>query len=141
MYWHRVLHQYFSAKACSSKVCLGTSVCTVHLLTTDPSPRWCPRACRPKLLYTIPVHNNPCGTVLPAPRRAALVALAHRYGFTILADEVYQVCARTPALLPCTWRAVPTLLLSYVLPCSLQAPPLLAQGTAGCRPWGQGPPA
>jgi Aminotransferase class I and II len=51
--------------------------------------------CRlPKLLYVIPVHHNPCGTVLPAERRRHLVSLAERYGFTIIADEVYQVRRR-----------------------------------------------
>lgn len=49
--------------------------------------------CRPKLLYTIPVHNNPRGTTLPPHRRQHLVRLAHQYGFHIIADEVYQVGA------------------------------------------------
>lgn len=46
---------------------------------------------RPKLVYTIPVHQNPAGVTLPQERREKLVRLAQEHGFTILADEVYQL--------------------------------------------------
>ncbi len=46
---------------------------------------------RPKLLYTIPTYQNPNGSVLPLERRRHLVQLAQRHGFTIIADEVYQL--------------------------------------------------
>lgn len=42
-------------------------------------------------MYTIPIHNNPRGTTLPAARRRRLLALAAQYDFLVLADEVYQV--------------------------------------------------
>ena len=45
----------------------------------------------PRLLYTIPAYQNPGGSVLPLERRRHLIDLARRYGFTILADEVYQL--------------------------------------------------
>lgn len=45
----------------------------------------------PKLLYTIPTYQNPNGSVLPLERRRHLVELAQRHGFTIIADEVYQL--------------------------------------------------
>ncbi|KAF8067364.1 aromatic-amino-acid aminotransferase 1 [Scenedesmus sp. PABB004] len=48
-------------------------------------------AAPPALLYTIPVHNNPTGATLPARERERLVRLARTHGFTILADEVYQL--------------------------------------------------
>lgn len=48
-------------------------------------------ACRPRLLYTIPVHNNPAGTTLPLHKRQQLLQLAHRHKFVIVADEVYQL--------------------------------------------------
>ena len=41
---------------------------------------------RPKLLYTIPDHQNPAGVTLATERRAALVELARRYGFLIVED-------------------------------------------------------
>lgn len=46
---------------------------------------------KPRLLYTIPVHQNPAGITLSAPRRARLIELAQRHDFLILADEVYQL--------------------------------------------------
>ena len=50
-----------------------------------------PAVPRPKLLYTIPTFQNPSGSVLAHNRRQALVNLAQRYGFLVLADEVYQL--------------------------------------------------
>lgn len=46
---------------------------------------------RPTLLYTIPTFQNPAGSVLPQARRQALIELAQRYGFTVVADEVYHL--------------------------------------------------
>ena len=45
---------------------------------------------RPKLLYTIPDHQNPAGLTLSAERRLALVELARRYGFLIVEDVAYR---------------------------------------------------
>jgi len=46
---------------------------------------------RPRLLYVIPAYQNPTGATLTLQRRRRLVQLAQQYGFTILADEVYQL--------------------------------------------------
>ncbi len=45
---------------------------------------------RPKLLYTIPDHQNPAGVSLSAGRRGRLVELAHRYGFLVVEDVAYR---------------------------------------------------
>jgi 2-aminoadipate transaminase len=45
---------------------------------------------RPKLLYTIPDHQNPTGLSLTAERRTELVELARRYRFLILEDVAYR---------------------------------------------------
>ena len=45
---------------------------------------------RPKLLYTIPDHQNPAGLTLSLERRKALVELARRYGFLIVEDVAYR---------------------------------------------------
>jgi 2-aminoadipate transaminase len=45
---------------------------------------------RPKLLYTIPDHQNPAGVTLSSERRVALVELARRYGFLIVEDVAYR---------------------------------------------------
>jgi 2-aminoadipate transaminase len=44
---------------------------------------------RPKVLYTIPDHQNPTGLSLAAERRAAVAELARRYGFLIVEDVAY----------------------------------------------------
>src|SRR4051794_33786810 len=45
---------------------------------------------RPKLLYTIPDHQNPAGLTLSLERRKALVELARRHGFLIVEDVAYR---------------------------------------------------
>lgn len=45
---------------------------------------------RPKLLYTIPDHQNPAGVTLAPDRRAALVELARRHGFLVVEDVAYR---------------------------------------------------
>lgn len=45
---------------------------------------------RPKLLYTIPDHQNPAGVSLAPERRAALVELARRHGFLVVEDVAYR---------------------------------------------------
>lgn len=44
----------------------------------------------PKLLYTIPVFQNPGGHTLSQDRRERLLALSREHDFLVLADEVYQ---------------------------------------------------
>ena len=50
-----------------------------------------PRILLTRLLYTVPVHNNPSAATLSPRRRHHLVRLAHEYSFTVVADEVYQM--------------------------------------------------
>ncbi len=45
---------------------------------------------RPKLVYTIPDHQNPAGVSLAPDRRAALVELARRHGFLVVEDVAYR---------------------------------------------------
>jgi 2-aminoadipate transaminase len=45
---------------------------------------------RPKLLYTIPDHQNPAGVSLAADGRSALVELARSYGFLVVEDVAYR---------------------------------------------------
>ena len=49
------------------------------------------RQTRPAFVYTIPVHHNPGGQCLPDDRRERLLELSQKYGFLIVADEVYQL--------------------------------------------------
>ena len=57
-----------------------------HISPTHP-----PRILLTRLLYTVPVHNNPSAATLSPRRRHHLVRLAHEYSFTVVADEVYQM--------------------------------------------------
>jgi 2-aminoadipate transaminase len=61
-----------------------------HGLQVDELERRLDGGLRPKLLYTIPDHQNPAGVSLTAERRAALVELARRHGFLIVEDVAYR---------------------------------------------------
>ena len=62
---------------------------------------------RPKLLYTIPDHQNPTGLSLTGPRRQALVELARRYHFLILEDVAYRELGFGDATPPSLWSLAP----------------------------------
>ena len=59
-------------------------------LDVDELERRLAEGLRPKLLYTIPDHQNPAGVTLAAERRALLVELARRHGFLIVEDVAYR---------------------------------------------------
>src|SRR3954452_7297005 len=62
---------------------------------------------RPKLLYTIPDHQNPAGVTLAADRRAALVELARRYGFLVVEDVAYRELGFDGSAPPSLWSVGP----------------------------------
>ncbi len=62
---------------------------------------------RPKLLYTIPDHQNPAGVSLPAGRRELLVELARRYGFLIVEDVAYRELGFGDDAPPSLWSLAP----------------------------------
>jgi 2-aminoadipate transaminase len=66
---------------------------------------------RPKLLYTIPDHQNPTGLSLPAPRRTALVELARRYRFLIIEDVAYRELGFDGTAPPSLWSAAPDVVI------------------------------
>lgn len=55
---------------------------------------------RPALVYTIATCQSPTATMLAAPRRQELVALAARYGFTVLQDDTYGELLYAPDRVP-----------------------------------------
>lgn len=61
----------------------------------------------PKLLYTIPDHQNPAGVSLSTERRRELVELARRYGFLIVEDVAYRELGFDGAALPSLWSLAP----------------------------------
>jgi 2-aminoadipate transaminase len=66
---------------------------------------------RPKLLYTIPDHQNPAGVSLAADRRAALVELARHYGFLVVEDIAYRELGFDGESLPSLWSLGPDIVV------------------------------
>ena len=58
---------------------------------------------RPKLVYTIPDHQNPSGVSLSVERRASLVELARRHGFLIVEDVAYRELGFEDDAAPSLW--------------------------------------
>jgi 2-aminoadipate transaminase len=73
----------------------------------DELERMLARGLRPKLLYTIPDHQNPAGVSLAADRRPPLVELARRYGFVIVEDVAYRELGFESDTLPSLWSLAP----------------------------------
>jgi 2-aminoadipate transaminase len=76
-------------------------------LRVDELERLLAGGLRPKLLYTIPDHQNPAGVSLSAERREALVELARRYRFLILEDVAYRELGFTDEAPPSLWSLAP----------------------------------
>ena len=62
---------------------------------------------RPKLLYTIPDHQNPGGVSLSAERRERLVELARQHGFLIVEDVAYRELGFDGDALASLWSLAP----------------------------------
>jgi 2-aminoadipate transaminase len=62
---------------------------------------------RPKLLYTIPDHQNPAGVTLSAERRRTLVELARRHGFLVVEDVAYRELGFDGSAPPSLWSLAP----------------------------------
>jgi 2-aminoadipate transaminase len=62
---------------------------------------------RPKLLYTIPDHQNPAGVTLAAERREALVELARRHGGLVVEDVAYRELGFDGTAPPSLWSLAP----------------------------------
>jgi 2-aminoadipate transaminase len=62
---------------------------------------------RPKLLYTIPDHQNPAGVSLSHERRSALIELARKHGFLIVEDVAYRELGFESDGPPSLWSMAP----------------------------------
>jgi 2-aminoadipate transaminase len=62
---------------------------------------------RPKLVYTIPDHQNPAGVSMSTERRELLVELARRDGFLIVEDVAYRELGFEGDALPSIWSIAP----------------------------------
>jgi 2-aminoadipate transaminase len=66
---------------------------------------------RPKLLYTIPDHQNPAGVSLSTQRRTSLVELARRHGFLVVEDVAYRELSFHGERPPSLWSLGPDVVL------------------------------
>jgi 2-aminoadipate transaminase len=78
-----------------------------HGLEVDELERRLADGLRPKLVYSIPDHQNPAGVSLAAERRAPLVELARHYGFLIVEDVAYRELGFSEDTLPSLWSLAP----------------------------------
>jgi 2-aminoadipate transaminase len=78
-----------------------------HGLQVDELERRLAEGFRPKLLYTIPDHQNPAGVSLSPDRRALLVELARRHGFLIVEDVAYRELGFEDNAPPSLWSLAP----------------------------------
>jgi 2-aminoadipate transaminase len=76
-------------------------------LQVDELERHLAEGLRPKLVYTIPDHQNPAGVSLSAERRALLVELARRHGFLIVEDVAYRELGFEGDTPPSLWSLAP----------------------------------
>jgi 2-aminoadipate transaminase len=82
-----------------------------HGLEVDELDRRLAGGLRPKLIYTIPDHQNPAGVSMAADRRGPLVELARRYGFLIVEDVAYRELGFAPEAPPTLWSLGPDVVL------------------------------
>src|SRR5213592_1299502 len=82
-----------------------------HGLEVDELERRLTAGLRPKLVYTIPDHQNPAGVSLPLERRARLVELARAYGFPIVEDVAYRELGFDETSEPSLWSLAPELVV------------------------------
>jgi 2-aminoadipate transaminase len=82
-----------------------------HGLEVDELERRLADGLRPKLVYTIPDHQNPAGVSLSRERRELLVELARRYGFLIIEDVAYRELGFDDETEPSLWALAPDVVL------------------------------
>ena len=66
---------------------------------------------KPKLVYTIPDHQNPAGVSLSSERRSKLVELAGTHGFLVVEDVAYRELGFGAGTLPSVWSLAPDVVL------------------------------
>ncbi|HET6876356.1 MAG TPA: PLP-dependent aminotransferase family protein [Jatrophihabitans sp.] len=76
-------------------------------LDVDAFARLLESGVRPKVVYTIPEHQNPTGWTLAAQRRPALVELCRRNGVLIVEDVAYRELGFAGDPAPSLWSLGP----------------------------------
>jgi 2-aminoadipate transaminase len=93
----------------------GAQIAVVPLdhdgLQVDDLERQLAAGLGPKLLYTIPDHQNPAGVSMSTERRTALVELARHHGFVIFEDVAYRDLNLDDENLPSLWSLAPDVVI------------------------------
>jgi 2-aminoadipate transaminase len=76
-------------------------------LEVDELERRLAAGLRPKVVYSVPDHQNPAGVSLSGERRELLVELARRHGFLIVEDVAYRELGFSGDTLPGLWSLAP----------------------------------
>ena len=66
---------------------------------------------RPKLVYTIPDHQNPAGVSLSSERRSEVVDVARKHGFLVIEDVAYRELGFGAEPLSSIWSLGPDVVL------------------------------
>ena len=82
-----------------------------HGLEVDELERRLADGLHPKVVYTIPDHQNPAGVSLARERRELLVELASRHGFLIVEDVAYRELGFDGEAEPSLWSLAPDVVL------------------------------
>lgn len=82
-----------------------------HGLEVDDLERRLSEGLRPKLVYSIPDHQNPAGVSLSGERRARLVELGRRHGFLIVEDVAYRELGFEDDAAPSLWSLAPDVVM------------------------------
>jgi 2-aminoadipate transaminase len=80
-------------------------------LSVDELERLLAEGVRPKLLYTIPDHQNPAGVSLARDRRERLVELAQHYSFLVFEDVAYRELGFEDDAPPTLWSLAPDIVI------------------------------
>ena len=80
-------------------------------IDTDQLEHLCRSASPPKLLYTIPDHQNPTGITMSAERRASLVDVCRHHGVLVIEDVAYRELTFISEPVPSLWSLAPDIVV------------------------------
>lgn len=80
-------------------------------IDTDELERLCRSGSPPKLVYTIPDHQNPTGITMSAERRARLLEVCRRHGVLVIEDVAYRELTFNAEPMPSLWSLAPDIVV------------------------------
>jgi 2-aminoadipate transaminase len=80
-------------------------------LDPEDLERLCRSSSPPKLLYTIPDHQNPTGITMSLERRSRLLEICRRHGVLVIEDVAYRELTFAAEPLPSLWSLAPDIVV------------------------------